>query len=487
MKAISSFVTLFALFFYGTVVPAAISQPVDTARVHPARDMPPQGSRDGMFSGDEGMMPEDGMRGGRGLGPAGRGRQSSRVTDSAVYISVDTVAVVGKRFVSDKGDVGAVLCRAGVLTISRCNLMGEGDAASTDDASFYGVNAVLAAQPQPAGGEAVIFSFHNTIAGSGVGANGIFAYGRGKITTSGDCITQTGGNARGIMCSGGGTVVVSGDTVVTTGGSSSCIATDRGGGSITVNGGVYTCNGFNSAGIYSTGDITAKDATFVSNGGEMMVIEGSNHISVEDCHFTGNKDKWGVLLYQSFSGDASQGSDATLSMRGGTLSYKGKHGALFYNTNSADSLFLSGVAINNESDTLVGCLKGGWGNRATPRSGGRLAMLCEGQTLEGLIFADKFSTVKMELTEKSVLTGCVNPGNVAGRASLSLDGSSRWILTNHSHINGTIVLPSQPKKSGTLRNISGNGYNVFYNVAANPALGGLAYSLKGGGYLCPEP
>ena len=195
------------------------------------------------------------------------------------------------------------------------------------------------------------------------------------------------------MASGGGTITVNNDIATTTNGSSSVIATDRGGGTITVNGGTYTANGSNSAGIYSTGTITANNATFVSNGGEMYVIEGSNNITVNNCTATSNKDKWGILLYQSFSGDA-EGSTGTITLKGGTLTYNGTSGGLFYNTNATANINLEGVTIVNKCDTLVRSLKGGWGNNATASSGGTTYINATGQTMEGMSIINETDKLK---------------------------------------------------------------------------------------------
>jgi len=36
-------------------------------------------------------------------------------------------------------------------------------------------------------------------------------------------------------------------------------------------------------------------------------------------------------------------------------------------------------------------------------------------------------------------------------------------------------------------NITGNGFNIYYDPALNSALGGLTYALNGGGSLSPVP
>ena len=186
------------------------------------------------------------------------------------------------------------------------------------------------------------------------GANGVFPYGNGTVNSTNDYIYQTGGNARGVLCSGGGTVNIENDTIVTMSGSSSCIATDRGGGNVNVKGGIYTCNGTNSAGLYSTGNINASDATFISNGGEAMVI-GKPTILRPELRLHQQERQMGRTALSEFSGDAEVGNKGHTVDDWRFLTYEGKKTGMFYNTNSTDSLYLNSVKLHNASDTLFLC------------------------------------------------------------------------------------------------------------------------------------
>jgi len=211
---------------------------------------PPGGGQPPMGKDGKPMGPPPGGK----PGPGGGGSQYKQAKGIRTYAK-DAV-LTGKTIKSETSDESAVLSTGGTLTLNRCILTNSADASSTDDASFYGVNAVVCAQPaNQKKGTCTINSSHNQLSGTGRGANGMFAYGKATINTSYDVIRQTGGNARGIMASGGGTINVVGDTVETRAHSSSCVATDRGGGIINIDGGVYTCYGGNSAGLYSTGNI----------------------------------------------------------------------------------------------------------------------------------------------------------------------------------------------------------------------------------------
>jgi hypothetical protein len=389
--------------------------------------------------------------------------------------------LTGQTFTSSVTDLSAVKVTGGILNLSNSTISSSGNSSSNDNSSFYGLNAVILGYASS--GNAVINSSGNTVFSTGAGANGIFAYGTANITTENDKFTHTGGGAHAIMCSGGGTITVANDTAVTSGGSSSTIATDRGGGTINVTGGKYVANGSNSAAIYSTGKITCSNAELITNGAEAFVIEGSNKINLNNCTVKCNYNKWGSLLYQSMSGDA-QGVDGYLTMTGGSFTYTGTKGGMFYNTNSTAHYYLNGVIISNSCDTLVRCIKGSWGG-SSASSGGISRLTADGQTMSGLIHVDVNSTNYDTLKNSSKFTGAINNSNTGKLVSLTMDASSTWIVTKNSYLS---IISNSAGISGTAcTNITGNGNNVYYNSSnsANSYLGGKIYSLVNGGSLLP--
>jgi hypothetical protein len=88
-------------------------------------------------------------------------------------------------------------------------------------------------------------------------------------------------------------------------------------------------------------------------GSEVAVIEGSNTVNLIDSNATSSvAGKWGVMIYQSFSGDA-QGSDGIFTMTGGSLAYTDDNAPLFYVTNTTGNITLKGVQVNAASGILV--------------------------------------------------------------------------------------------------------------------------------------
>jgi hypothetical protein len=386
----------------------------------------------------------------------------------------------GQTLVASKPDLSAVKVTGGTFGLTTSILSSTGNSSSTDNSNAYGLNAVMLAYGES--DSAMIQSSGNIISSTGTGANGIFAYGKALITSTGDKLMLSGEYAHAIMTSGGGAIKVLNDTAMTSGANSSAIATGSGGGIITVLGGAYISSGSNSAAVFSTGIIRCSNATLTANGAEALIIDGSNKIELISCIVKSTFDKWGSLLFQSTSGGVS-GVQGYLTMTGGSFTYTGKKGGMFYNTNSTANYSLSGVALTNSCDTLIRCVRGSWGGSSSP-GGGITNFVADGQMMAGLIHADTYSKISITLKNSSSLTGAINNSNTGNLVTLTMDYTSKWTLTATSHINGLL---SNPLISGSsVSNITGNGFNVYYKASSNPSLGGNVYTLVNGGQLIPE-
>jgi hypothetical protein len=239
----------------------------------------------------------------------------------------------------------------------------------------------------------------------------------------------------------------------------------------------------NSAGIYSTGDISVTGGTFNITGAEAAVIEGANFITLKDTDLTSTKSgKWGVMIYQSMSGDA-EGTQGTFTMTGGSLTYAATDGPLFYVTNSTGIIALKGVSLTAASGMLIQAAAGNWGNSGS--NGGTVVLTTDGQILRGNLMADSITSITATLQNGSSLTGAVNAENTARATSLSLDATSKWTVTADSHVD--VLSDASGVLGSTITNIIGNGHNVCFDASssANGALGGKTYSLVNGGQLTP--
>lgn len=368
----------------------------------------------------------------------------------------------------------------GILTLTNATITTSGNTSSTDNSSFYGLNAAVLAYD---GG--TISLSNGSITTSGTGANGAFASGTGaSVTLSNDTIKATGDGGHGVMATRGGTVTLKDVTITTTGGSSSAIATDRGGGTITVSGGTVATSGNNSADIYSTGAITASNATMTSSGAEAAVIEGANSITLTDTSLSSSyANKWGVMIYQSMSGDA-QGTVGTFTMTGGSLAYTSTDGPLFYVTNSTGKINLKDVSLTAASGVLLKASAGSWGTSGS--NGGTAILTADGQTLNGDLVADNISTLTLTLQNGSTLKGSINADDKAKSANLTLDASSTLALTADSYL--TSLSDASGISGSSITNIIGNGHTLYYDASnsANSALSSQTYSLVNGGQLTPK-
>jgi len=361
----------------------------------------------------------------------------------------------------------------GHLTLSDVVVTTTGSSSSSDDSSFYGLDAGVIAL----NGSTVTES-EGTVTTTGDGANGVFSYGSGSsVALTGVVISASGQYAHGVMASGGGSLTATDLTVTTAGANGAAVATDRGGGTITVMGGIYRTAGTSSPGIYSTGTISARDATFDATGAEAAVIEGSNSITITDGHMTGTVNR-GVMIYQSMSGDA-QGQAGVFSDTGGSLT--ALSGPIFYVTNTTATINLSCVTLEGSSGVLLDAAAGQWG--ASGSNGGQATLNAVDQTLSGSVDVDGISTVALDLSESSTLNGDINAAESAKSVSLSLDGSSRWTVTGTSYL--TALSDSAGISGSSVTNIVGNGHSVHYTSSANPSLDGRTYTLAGGGTLSP--
>ena len=339
-----------------------------------------------------------------------------------------------------------------------------GATSNTENGDFYGVSAALLAT-----NGATVTITNATVTSSAQNGNGVFSYGTGTtVNISESMITTTADNSGGIQTTGGGTTNATNLVVSTSGNSSAAIRSDRGGGTVNVDGGSYVSNGYNSPAVYSTADITVKNAFLTANNSEALVIEGKNSIVLENCDVTGNmsdtkgssseENVHNVMIYQSMSGDADVGT-STFSMTGGTLT--AKNGDMIYVTNTHCVLTLSGVTIQNEDADgallrVVGnSASHGWGTAGS--NGAQVEFTADNQTLNGDIVVDTISTLNMKLTGGSTFTGTIsivdnaqNGTAVSNNAVVTIESGCTWTLT------GDCVITSLTN-SGT---INFNGYTI---------------------------
>ncbi|MBV7273209.1 hypothetical protein JMF89_02430 [Clostridiaceae bacterium UIB06] len=405
----------------------------------------------------------------------GIGSNGPTITGTAAYsVSGETASKSGETYTATSANQSGVMAnKSGNLTLSNATINKTGgDTTSEDESNFYGLNAGLVAK---AGSKVIISG--SKINTSAEGSNGIFATGDGSVINVSDTtINTTKNSSRGLDATMNGTVNATNVTINTAGTHCASIATDRGNGTINVKGGSMATTGKDSPGIYSTGKITVADATIKATGSEAAVVEGKNSITLNNVNISGEKTN-GVMLYQSFSGDAETGT-ASFTMTGGSLSSKA--GALFFITNTDAVANIKNVAVTNTTDTLISAgATERWGTSG--KNGGKFNFTADTETLSGKVICDKISSVSMTLKNNTTFTGSINTDNKLAKVTINLDATSKWVVNSDSYVQALADSDS------SLANIQSNGHTIYYDAtnSANSWIGGKTITLSDGGNLTP--
>ncbi|HAH62359.1 MAG TPA: hypothetical protein DCL73_09720, partial [Treponema sp.] len=254
-----------------------------------------------------------------------------------------------------------LVLNGGELVLSGVVLSKTGDSPDPNQSNFTGMNAAALAS---SGGRMTLENVQ--ITSDADGANAVFASGGSSlITVTGLKIHTKGNSSRGLDATYDGTINASDVEITTEGAHSAAIATDRGEGIITVTGGKVSTAGDGSPNIYSTGKITATGLTGNASGAEIAAVEGKNSIALDGCDLTG-AGTHGIMLYQSFSGDAGTGT-AVFTAKDSKLTST-SDGPFFYITNTNAKAELSGCTLSYQSGTLVQ-VSGNDGQRGWGRQG----------------------------------------------------------------------------------------------------------------------
>lgn len=322
-------------------------------------------------------------------------------------------------FGSTGNDENALRVTGALVTLKNVEIMKEeGTPSSTENGDFYGMNAALLAT----GGARVTIE-DSSVHSAAPNGNGLFSYGKGTgIFAKNVTITTEGSHSGGLQTTGGALTEAENVTVSTAGNSSAAIRSDRGGGTVLVKGGTFRTEGYGSPAVYSTARISIEGADLSASRSEGAVIEGKNSIALKNCRMEGNmadtrlmggetikeENVHTIMIYQSMSGDAEEGTSA-FSMEGGSLlSHKGD---VFYVTNTDCTIQLDNVKIQNE-DPAGALLRvsgnsgsRGWGKAGT--NGGRARFTVQNQQMEGNILVDSISRLSMTLGKNSRWDGAL--------------------------------------------------------------------------------
>lgn len=418
---------------------------------------------------------------------ASSSNNTSQITTEGVVDVSDSQELSNKTLSTTSSDESAIVVNdGGSLNATGLTISKSGDSSNTENSEFYGLNAAVLVQK---GSEATIKD--TTIETNATGANAIFSTGENAIiNVSNTKITTTEDSSRGLDATYGGTINANIVTITTSGQHCAAVATDRGEGTVTVKNSTLNTNGKGSPCVYSTGTISVSDSKGTATDSSCAVIEGKNSITLNNTKLTSygvgrvddGIDNCGVMIYQSMSGDASEGT-GTFSATDSTLTISKKSkvyetSPMFFITNTDAVINLENTKLNYGSNQLVTVSgnDGEWGSQGS--NGGNLTFNATNQILNGNISVDNISTASFIL-KSSTLTSTINSENNAKEVNLSLDSSSKWVVTGDSYVT-TLTL-----ENNDLSLIEDNGYTIYYDASANSWLNGQTITLSNGGTLTP--
>ena len=390
--------------------------------------------------------------------------QSQSFTNSYDYSNYNSKStnenLSSKTLESTASDESVVYITKSGISITNSNLKKtSGDSSKTENSEFYGVNAAVLVQ----GGELTITG--GTIQTSAKGANAVCATNKGTVKITDTKITSTAsGSARGLHSTFGGSITASNVEITTSGGSCATLATDRGEGKVTCTECTLKTGGAGSPLIYSTGDISISKTKGTATGAQMVVVEGKNTANVLDnseikCNGNGNRnniDICGVMLYQSFSGDAASGT-STFNCKNSQMEILSSSSVyssapMFFITNTDSVINLENCNFSYGSNIFMSA-KGttAWGTSGS--NGGVVTLNLKNQKIEGNFVIDENSGVTINLVN-SQIKGAFNSDNKAAKLSITLDKDSSITLTGNSYYT------SINNEDSTGKNIDyGNNYS----------------------------
>ncbi len=319
------------------------------------------------------------------------GRQTTNKTISAAYL-IDgvTVNITSGEYASassSSDQVVFLVINGGKLNItgtssSYVNISKSGSAASngqvSDDYNFYGINSGIVVS----GSSSTATIEYANILTSSNGSNAIVATNDANVTISSSTINTTGSaGSRGLHTTYGGNIIADGVSITTKGASCAALANDRGGGSIIASNMELETNSNGSPLVYSTDSITVSSSSGSANKAQMVVVEGGSSATLTDCTFScsgdGNRsgtsdssssthviDRGGIFIYQSFSGDSSEGTDY-FSATNCSFTVTTSSVPMFYLTNITAVVTLSENTFNQASSSdylLMAEATNQWGN-----------------------------------------------------------------------------------------------------------------------------
>ena len=410
--------------------------------------------------------PDGGMPGGTppdGFGAPPAGGADTMVYDYTGVLNAVLTVGAGQQLASrdasigatDPGQNAALVQAGGILGLTNGTLHKTGDETNADNCNFYGINSVFLATGENTRG----YISDSDLTAESEGSNGLFSTDKAILYAKNNAIHTSAANSRGLDATYGGTIIADDIDITTMGEHCGAVATDRGGGNISLTNSNLSTSGSGSPLLYSTGNVQIDHVIGTASGSQIAGMEGLNTILIFNSSLASTIEGKtasdpvanGVIIYQSTSGDAeaATGETATFQLVKSQLTSSIESGAMFYVTNTRANILLSGSVLDFDSSKakllrVEGNDANNWG---TPgQNGGQVKFTAREEVLSGNITVDSISSLDLYLLDSSSYTGAISvkeneeeTEKTEEPVSVSLDASSKWVVTANSSISNLSV------------------------------------------------
>ena len=405
--------------------------------------------------------------------------ENGEVLDPSLFKAVKTVSgetlSLGDGYAASQQDQNALYFQNGAnITVTHSNISKLGHTTSIKGSRLNGQNALVLSHNSTALLEGCVLNSQAD------GAAAVFAAGpEASVKLHNTNVRTSGLWSPGLAVQKEGKAEANNVNIGTTGAYSAALSAGGGKSTVTVTQSTLSTTGVESPIIYSGGDIAVSEVRGGAGASSLVVVEGSNVAHLEYADFTGGGTE-GILLYRQLSKVPDADHVTRFSAKHASLRHVGA-GPMFFVTNTNARIYAEMTGFQYEGKELIRVGASHWGNEG--QNGAVLEFIGNNQPMSGDITVDELSSVTMTLQNESHWYGSINEKKTAKSVKVGLDGKSTWSLSGDAHVNVLI------DGDTTLKNITGNGYCIFYDSAdpLNHWLEGKTFTLTGGGAVTPEP
>src|SRR5271166_3439433 len=362
-------------------------------------------------------------------------------------VTANGITITTSGFLSPGGfDADGAATMGGTITLENSSITTSGDNADGlhvlgGNGQIIGTNLTIVTSGRMAAGAEADNGGSIQLSGSSISTTGAEAYGAvaqtsGMVTLkSGTAINTSGNGSYGLSATNGGIIVGNGISVTTTGGPGLLLNTadgaaastgSSGPGTIVLQNSTISANGLGANGLSVSGagsSISIVNSNVVSSLGNGAFVEYGANLTVAGSSLT-------ALVHGIVTAGGTVNTPNSILVSGGNVITV--LGDAFQVRNGVTNITVNNGAAVTGTTALL---------RVLDPPGGTVANLTASHaSLFGDIFADPASQTTVNLTDASTLTGRVNPLLSPG-ANLTIDGSSRWVMTGSSNIQSLSVTP----------------------------------------------